>query len=65
MRRLHVFAEVKELFVENLQTVLITADIRDAKLKSNILKNLRKLAFDDTVNSIEETCRKSYHNPCL
>ena len=54
LRRLYDLAEAEEMTGEDLLTVLITTGIRDEKVTSKILEDLRTPTLDDTVKLIEK-----------
>ena len=54
LRRLYDLAEAEEMTGEDLLTVLITTGIRDEKVRSKILEDLRTPTLDDTVKLIEQ-----------
>ena len=54
MRRLYDLAEAEEMTGEDLLTVLINTGIRDEKVRSKILEDLRTPTLDDTVKLIEQ-----------
>ena len=54
LRRLYDLAEAEEMTGEDLLTVLITTGIRDEKIRSKILEDLRTPTLDDTVKLIEQ-----------
>ena len=54
LRRLYDLAEAEEMTGEDLLTVLITTGIRDEKVRSKILEDLKTPTLDDTVKLIEQ-----------
>ena len=54
LRRLYDFAEAVDLSGDDLLTVLITTGVRDEKVRSKILEDLRTPTLDDTVKLIEQ-----------
>ena len=54
LRRLYDLAEAEDMTGEDLLTVLITTGIRDEKVRSKILEDLRTPTLDDTVKLIEQ-----------
>ena len=54
LRRLYDLAEAEEMTGEGLLTMLITTGIRDEKVRSKILEDLRTPTLDDTVKLIEQ-----------
>ena len=54
LRRLFDLAEARDMEGDDLLTVLITTGIRDEKVRSKILEDLRTPTLDDTVKLIEQ-----------
>ena len=54
LRRLYDLAEAEGMSGDDLLTVLITTGIRDEKVRSKILEDLRTPTLDDTVKLIEQ-----------
>ena len=53
LRKLYDSAEAKDMTGDDLLTVLITTGIREEKVRSKILEELRTPTLDDTIKLIE------------
>ena len=54
LRRRYDLAEAEDMNGDDLLTVLITTEVRDEKVRSKILEDLRTPTLDDTVKLIEQ-----------